>query len=56
MDGVVTSLTMLAFAMMAAIRHRANPRRQKPWERPTHRHAVVDPLVNPGRPTHRHQT
>lgn len=55
------SLAMLAFAMMAAIRHRANPPPPKkpnaePREQPKHRHAVNDPLVNPGNPPHRRQT
>jgi hypothetical protein len=52
---------MLAFAMMAAIRHRANPPPPKkpnaePRQKPKHSHAVIDPLVNPGNPPHRHQT
>jgi len=39
---------MLAFAMMAAIRRRANPppskkRSAEPWQKPTHRHVVIDP-------------
>jgi SRSO17 transposase len=55
------SMVMLAFAMMAAIRHRANPPPPKkpaaePRQKPKHRHAVFDPLVNPGSPPHRHQT
>src|SRR6185437_4140234 len=54
------SMVMLAFAMMAAIRHRANPLPKKPnaepRQKPTHRHAVIDPLVSPGSPPHRHQT
>jgi hypothetical protein len=55
------SLVMLAFAMMAAIRHRANPPPPKtptaePRQRPKHSHAIFDPLVNPGSPPHRHQT
>ena len=54
------SLVMLAFAMMAAIRHRANPPSPKktairPRQKPKLRHPVVDPLVNPGNPPHRHQ-
>jgi len=53
-------MVMLAFAMMAAIRHRANPLPKKPnaepRQKPTHRHAVIDPLVSPGSPPHRHQT
>jgi hypothetical protein len=49
---------MLAFAMMAAIRHRANPPPPKksnaePRQTQKHRHAVIDPLVNPGSPPHR---
>jgi hypothetical protein len=55
------SLVMLAFAMMAAIRRRANrppskKRNAEPRQKPKHRHAVIDPLVNPGSPPHRHQT
>jgi hypothetical protein len=54
-------MVMLAFAMMAAIRHRANPPPPKktaaePRQKPKHRHAVIDPLVNPGSPPCRHQT
>jgi SRSO17 transposase len=54
------SMVMLAFAMMAAIRHRANPPPPKktnaePRQKPKHRHAVVDPMVDPGSPPHRHQ-
>src|SRR5258705_323439 len=57
------SMVMLAFAMMAVIRHRANPPppkkrnagpRQK--QKQKRRHAVIDPLVNPGNPPRRHQT
>ena len=55
------SLVMLAFAMMAAIRHRANP---PPPKKTTPNHGKhkstatpsCDPLVNPGSPPHRHQT
>jgi hypothetical protein len=51
---------MLAFAMMAAIRHRANPMPKKrnaaPRQKPKHYHAATDSLVNPGNPPHRHQT
>jgi hypothetical protein len=52
---------MLAFAMMAVIRRRANPPLAKKTERRTtakqkQRHAVIDPLVNPGSPQRRHQT
>ena len=55
------SLVMLAFAMMAAIRHRANPpppkkRNVAPRQKPKHYHAVTDPLVNPGNPPHCHPT
>ena len=55
------SMVMLAFAMMAVIRHRANPLPPKkttaePQQKPKHRHAAIDPLVNPGSPPHRHQT
>ena len=55
------SLVMLAFAMMAAIRHRANPPPLKkpnaePRQKPNYSHAAFDPLVNPGSPPHRHQT
>ena len=40
---------------------RANPppakkRTAEPWQTQKHRHAVTDPLVNPGSPPHRHQT
>jgi SRSO17 transposase len=50
---------MLAFAMMAAIRHRANPpspkkRSVEPRQGPGHNRAVIDPLVDPGSPPHRH--
>ena len=55
------SLVMLAFAMMAAIRHRANPPPPKKTKRRTPAktkasHADIDPLVNSGNPPHRHQT
>ena len=50
------SLVMLAFAMMAAIRHQANvpplPKKTLPRLRTKH---VPDPLVDPGNPPHRHQ-
>jgi len=54
------SMVMLAFAMMAAIRHRAIRRHQKKPKRRTtaktnHSHAVVDPMVDPGSPPHRHR-
>ena len=50
------SLVMLAFAMMAVIRHHANARLRSK----KHHHAgapsvVPDPLVDPGNPPHRHQ-
>jgi hypothetical protein len=53
------SLVMLAFAMMAAIRYRANPPPPKKTKRPTtattrHNRTAVDPLVDPGSPPHRH--
>ncbi len=51
------SLVMLAFAMMATIRHRANlmPKKRSaaPRQKPKHYHAATDPLVNPGNPPHR---
>ena len=55
------SLAMLAFAMMAVIRHRANPppskkRNAGSRQRPRHNRAAADSLVNPGSPPHRHQT
>ncbi|WP_247387674.1 transposase, partial [Bradyrhizobium sp. 143] len=55
------SLVMLAFAMLAAIRHRANPpppkkRNLAPRQKPKHNHTATDPLVNPGNPPHCHQT
>jgi SRSO17 transposase len=55
------SMAMLAFAMMAVIRHRANPPSLKKTTRritakKKQRHAIVDPLVNPGNPAHRHKT
>src|SRR5271167_3256483 len=54
------SLVMLAFAMMAVIRHRANPSPPKKsnaeLQPQKHRHAVIDPLVDPGSSPHRHQT
>jgi hypothetical protein len=50
------SLVMLAFAMMAVIRHRANT---APWlkkrDRGLDRSIVLDPLVDPGNPAHRHE-
>jgi SRSO17 transposase len=54
-------LVMLAFAMMAAIRHCAHlpPSKKqtaKPWQNPKHRYAIIDPMVNSGSPPHRHQT
>src|SRR5450631_14395 len=55
------SMVMLAFAMMAVIRHRANPpppkkRNAGPRQKQKQPHAVINPLVNPGNPPHRHQT
>jgi hypothetical protein len=52
---------MLAFAMVAVIRYRANSPPPKKWndeprQKQKHRHAVIDPLVNPGSPPHRHRT
>jgi len=56
---------MLAFAMMAAIRYRANPPPPKKKnengrisaKKPRHNHAATDPLVNPGKSVrHCHQT
>ena len=54
------SMVMLAFAMMAAIRHHANPPRPKkrnaePRQKQNHRRLVIDPMVNPGSSAHRHQ-
>jgi hypothetical protein len=54
------SMVMLAFAMMAVIRHHANPprpkkRNAKPWQKQNHRRLVIDPMVNPGNSAHRHQ-
>jgi hypothetical protein len=54
------SLVMLAFAMMAVIRHHANsppPKKlnAEPRQNPKHRQTVIDTLVNPGSPPHRHQ-
>jgi len=51
---------MLAFAMMAVIRHRANSpppkkRNAEPRQNSKYRQSVIDPLVNPGSPPHRHQ-
>ena len=55
------SLVMLAFAMMAAIRPRANPsppkkRNGAPQQKPKHNHLTTDPLVNPGNPPYCNQT
>jgi hypothetical protein len=43
------------------IRHRANPvvpkkRNAEPRQKQRRHHPVIDPLVNPGSPPHRHQT
>ena len=56
------SLVMLAFAMMAAIRHRANPpppKKRATEPRGKHKSTATPSLirlVNPGSPPHRHQT
>jgi SRSO17 transposase len=56
------SLVMLAFAMMAAIRHRANPPSPKKNQAPSLGSSqsattpTPDPLVDPGSPPHRYQT
>jgi hypothetical protein len=56
------SMTMLAFAMMAAIRNRANPpqpqkkRNVNHRQKPKQSHGLTDPLVYPGNSPHRHQT
>src|SRR6266853_715341 len=54
------SMVMLAFAMMAVIRHHANPPQPKkknaePRQKQNHRRLVIDPMVNPGSSAHRHQ-
>jgi hypothetical protein len=55
-------MTMLAFAMMAAIRNRANPpqpqkkRNVNHRQKPKQSHGLTDPLVYPGNSPHRHQT
>ena len=50
------SLVMLAFAMMAAIRHRANTAPPpKTMRRTRTQAAAADPLVGSGNPPHRHQ-
>ena len=52
---------MLAFAMIwprsgiALIRHRPKKQNVVPGK-PKHNHAAADPLVNPGNPSHCHQT
>src|SRR6266478_5787271 len=53
------SMVMLAFAMMAVIRHHANPPQPKksnaePRQKQNHRRLVIDPMVNPGSSPHRH--
>ena len=53
------SLVMLAFAMMAKIdiapiRHPPKKRNVGPRQKPKHRRAVIDPLVDPGSPPHCH--
>jgi hypothetical protein len=52
-------MAMLAFAMMAVIRHHANPsqpkkRNAEPRQKQNHRSVVIDPMVNPGSSAHRH--
>jgi len=47
------SMVMLAFAMMAVIRHHANPpqpkkRNAEPRQKQNHRRLVIDTMVNPG--------
>jgi hypothetical protein len=54
------SMVMLVFAMMAVIRHHANPpqpkkRNAEPRQKQNHRSVVIDPMVNPGSSAHRHQ-
>src|SRR6266851_1481189 len=54
------SMVMLAFAMMAVIRHHANPpqpkkRNAEPPQKQNHRRLVIDPMVNPGSSAHRRQ-
>jgi len=54
------SLVMLAFAMMAVIRHHANPpppKKTKPRTRAKTKAAprLINPLVDPGNPPYRHQ-
>src|SRR5712671_5742651 len=54
------SMVVLAFAMMAVIRHHANPpqpkkRNSEPRQKQNHRRLVIDPMVNPGSSAHRHQ-
>jgi len=51
---------MLAFTMMAAICHRTHlaPSKKQtagPRQKPQHRYAVIDPMVNPASPPHHHQ-
>jgi hypothetical protein len=53
-------MVMLAFAMMAVIRHHANLPQPKKCnaelrQKQNHRCLVIDPMVNPGSSTHRHQ-
>jgi hypothetical protein len=50
------SMVMLAFAMMAVIRHHANPPQPKKRNaEPRQKQNVIDPMVNPGSSAHRHQ-
>jgi hypothetical protein len=51
---------MLAFAMMAVIRHHGNPsqpkkRNTEPRQKQNPRRRVIDPMVNPGNSARRHQ-
>ncbi|WP_376700353.1 hypothetical protein [Bradyrhizobium archetypum] len=54
------SMVMLAFAMMAVIRHLANPpppkkRSAEPRPKQNHRRLIIDPMVNPGSSAYRRQ-
>jgi SRSO17 transposase len=50
------SLVMLAFSMMAVVRHRANTGQlSKKSDRGLDRSIVLDPLVDPGNPPRRHE-
>src|SRR5450631_3762932 len=37
------------------LRCRPKKRNAEPRQKPAHLHGVIDPLLNPGSPTHRHQ-